>query len=41
VLNSAAEIVNAVAPEFFDQRRRDLEELAAQRQRRGWKFWKR
>lgn len=41
VLNSAAEIVNAVAPEFFDQRRRDLEELAAPRQRRGWKFWKR
>ena len=33
--------VNAVAPELFNERRAELEELARRNDRRGWKFWKR
>jgi hypothetical protein len=41
VLESAADIVNAVAPTLFSQRRAELEEMARRNDRRGWKFWKR
>lgn len=40
LLDSAAEIVNAVAPEMFAERRAELEKNA-QRDNRGWKFWRR
>lgn len=39
VLDSAAEIVNAVAPEMFEERRRELAER--ERQKKGWRFWRR
>jgi hypothetical protein len=41
ILDSAAAIVNAVAPEMFEERRAQLEEQARREGRRGWKFWKR
>jgi len=40
ILDKASEIVNAVAPEMFDERRRELDEIA-KRDNRGWKFWRR
>jgi hypothetical protein len=40
LLDSAAEIVNAVAPELFAERRAELHELE-QRRRRDWRFWRR
>lgn len=40
ILNAASEIIDAVAPELFDERRRELDEME-KRQRRGWKFWRR
>ena len=40
VLNAASDIIDAVAPELFEERRRELEEME-KRQRRGWKFWRR
>ena len=40
LLSAADDIVNAVAPEMFDERRRELD--AQDRQgRRSWKFWRR
>ena len=40
LLNSASEIVNAVAPELFEERRRELD--AHERDgKRGWRFWRR
>ena len=40
ILNAAEEIIEAVAPDLIDERRRELE--AAQKEsRRGWKFWRR
>jgi len=39
LLGSADEIVNAVAPELFAERLRELDEQ--ERQKRGWKFWRR
>jgi hypothetical protein len=40
LMNSASDIVNAVAPELFEERRRELDERE-KRERRGWKFWQR
>jgi hypothetical protein len=40
VLGSAEEIVNAVAPEMFAERRKELEQQD-RRNKRGWKFWQR
>jgi len=40
VLNAASEIVEAVAPALTNERRKQLDELAAA-PRRGWKFWRR
>lgn len=40
LLESASEIVNAVAPALFDERRRELEDRERKSQRR-WKFWRR
>jgi hypothetical protein len=40
LLSSASEIVNAVAPELFEERRRQLDEME-KKDRRGWKFWRR
>ena len=40
LMDMASEIVNAVAPEMFAERRRELDELE-RRDRRGWKFWRR
>jgi len=39
LLESASEIVNAVAPELIDERRRQME--SEERGRRSWKFWRR
>ena len=39
LLDAASEIVNAVAPELIDERRREVDE--ASRKSRGWKFWRR
>jgi hypothetical protein len=39
LLNMASEIVNNVAPEMYEERRKDLDEM--ERKQRGWKFWKR
>jgi hypothetical protein len=39
LLESASEIVDAVAPAMFEERRRHLDELA-KKDRRGWKFWR-
>jgi hypothetical protein len=39
LLNVASEIVNNVAPEAYEERRKELDEL--ERKQRGWKFWKR
>lgn len=38
LLDAAGEIVNAVAPELFEERRRELDKRE-NRDRRGWKFW--
>jgi predicted outer membrane lipoprotein len=40
LLASASEIVNAIAPELIEERRRELEELEKKR-RKGRKFWRR
>ncbi len=40
ILDSAAEIVNAVAPELFAERRAELDEQA-RRDKRDWRFWRR
>jgi hypothetical protein len=40
LLDSASEIVNAVAPELFEERRRELDQLE-KGNRRGWRFWRR
>jgi hypothetical protein len=39
ILESASEIVDAVAPELIEERRKYLEEQ--ERKNRGWKFWRR
>ena len=39
LLESADEIVNAVAPELFSERLRQLGDQ--EREKRGWKFWRR
>ena len=38
-LNMADEIVNAVAPQMIEERRRELEDL--EKKGRGWRFWRR
>ena len=40
LLDMASEIVNAVAPEMLEERRREMDEFA-KRERRGWRFWRR
>ena len=40
LLERASEIVNAVAPDLVNERRRVVEE-AERRSRRGWRFWRR
>ena len=40
LLESASDIVNAVAPKLVEERRREVEELA-KKNRRAWKFWQR
>ena len=40
LLNMASDIVNAVAPEMFEERRRELDALEKSN-RRGWRFWRR
>ena len=40
VLAAASEIVNAVAPDFVEERREFLER-EARRAARGWRFWRR
>ena len=40
LLEYASEIVNAVAPELVNERRRELDE-AERRNRRNWRFWRR
>lgn len=40
LLDAASDIVNAVAPEMFEERRRELDERE-RREKRGWKFWRR
>ncbi|MDE3065767.1 MAG: hypothetical protein KGJ36_08850 [Acidobacteriota bacterium] len=39
ILDAASDIVNAVAPEMIEERRREVE--AARRKGHGWRFWKR
>jgi hypothetical protein len=39
LLNMASEIVNNVAPEMYEERRKELDDM--ERKQRGWKFWKR
>jgi hypothetical protein len=39
ILNKASEIVNAVAPEMLEERRRELDEMQ-KKDRRNWKFWR-
>src|ERR1019366_3493605 len=40
LLESASEIVGAVAPAMFEERRRQLNDMA-KKDRRAWKFWRR
>ncbi len=40
LLEQASEIVNAVAPELVNERRRELDD-AERHERRGWRFWRR
>ncbi|HUX05179.1 MAG TPA: hypothetical protein VMV53_09790 [Acidimicrobiales bacterium] len=40
LLEMASEIVNAVAPELLEERRRELVERE-KHEKRGWKFWRR
>jgi hypothetical protein len=40
ILDMASEIVNAVAPEMIQERRRELDEME-KRDKRNWKFWRR
>jgi hypothetical protein len=40
ILDMASDIVNAVAPELFEERRRELEAVE-DKQRRRRKFWRR
>jgi hypothetical protein len=40
ILESASEIVDAVAPELIEERRKYLEEQE-RKSNRGWKFWRR
>ena len=40
LLNSASEIVNAVAPELFEERQRELADHERST-RRSWRFWRR
>jgi hypothetical protein len=40
VLDMASEIVNSVAPELLEERRRQLDEME-KKGRTGWKFWRR
>ena len=40
LLALASEIVNAVAPELLDERRRELDTMS-KNSRRGWHFWRR
>jgi hypothetical protein len=40
ILDMASEIVNAIAPELIEERRRQLDE-EEKKSRRGWKFWRR
>jgi hypothetical protein len=40
ILDSAAAIVDAVAPEMFEERRKELADRE-KRDRPGWKFWRR
>jgi hypothetical protein len=40
ILDMASDIVNAVAPELFEERRRELDEIE-DKERRKRKFWRR
>ena len=40
LLDQASEIVNAVAPEMLEERRRALDDLE-KKEHRGWRFWRR
>ena len=40
ILNMASEIVNAVAPDLINERRRELDEIT-KGERRSWRFWRR
>jgi hypothetical protein len=40
ILDMASEIVNAVAPELLEERRRELDEME-KKNRAGWRFWRR
>ncbi len=40
LLEAASEIIDAVAPELIEERRRELD-AQEKRDRRGWKFWRR
>jgi hypothetical protein len=40
ILDLASDIVNAVAPEMLEERRRELDEME-KKGRTGWKFWRR
>jgi hypothetical protein len=40
LLNMASDIVNAVAPEMFEERRRELDAME-KGNRRSWRFWRR
>jgi len=39
ILDMASQIVDAVAPELLEERRRELD--AMEKKNRGWKFWRR
>jgi len=40
ILDMASDIVNAVAPEMLEERRRELDEME-RKSKGGWKFWRR
>jgi len=39
ILDMASDIVNAVAPDLVEERRRQLDEME-KKGRTGWKFWR-
>ena len=40
ILDMASKVVDAVAPNMLEERRRELDEMA-KRDRRNWRFWRR